>query len=217
MVGTRRWGYIVFVGWGHRNKESWHTHVSQGPMYWHPATLRHRLECTHNLGIRNQIRIQERWLPQQQGFAPNHFGDFIPLVSHSSQLLCPPFSISSRFGLFMASAYPFSLYSRVYTFSLSSPLPSLCGASAFVLQQLRSLLCVSDSDVLIEEDLIGVINHLGPEGSWETIRRGPHSAGSGQGKHPEIWHFQYSGGRKKEEAEEISKVVEDRVSDTRNT
>lgn len=118
-------------------------------------------------------------LPQQQEFAPNHFGDFIPLfVSHSSQLL-----YSSQ--LLIASAYPFSVYPRVSAF-LSSPLPSLCRASVFVLQQLRSLLCVSDSDVLIEEDLIGVINHLGLEGSWETVRRGPRSADSGQGKHPEI-------------------------------
>lgn len=165
--------------------------------------LQHRLECTHNLGIRNQIRIQGSpgiilLPPQQQEFGPNHFGDFIPLfVSHTSQLLCSPFNIPSRFALLTVSAYPLSLYSRVSTFSLSSPLHSVCIASALVLQQLHSLLCVSNSDI-IEEDLIGVSNHLEPEGSQETFGKGPHLAGSGQAKHSGIGHFQHSGGRKKE-------------------
>lgn len=73
-----------------------------------------------------------------------------------SQLFYPPFNIPSSLGLQLLLAH--FLFTRKLTFSLSSPLPSPCISSASVLQQLSSPLCVSDSDLLIEEDLLSVIN-----------------------------------------------------------
>lgn len=102
------------------------------------------------------------------------------------------------------------VFTQELIFSLSSPLPSLCISSASVLQQLSSPLCVSDSDLLIDEDLLGIINlhcpclrelfchhvfYITDQPVWYYARpiiwdqKGT-PFNSGQGKDSEIWPFQ---------------------------
>lgn len=169
----------------------------------------------------------------------------LPFLFLSLQpITLPPFNTPRGCRLLIASAYSSSVYSKVFAFSLSSPLPSPRNPSASVLQPLSSSLGVSGSDLLIQEDLTGVINLLYP--FWRAlppscpicywpalmvtaldqssgtrrvpgnfIRRVPHSTEAVHRVSILRWPFQHGRGGNKG-AKGVSKVVEDRVTDMRN-